>query len=199
MVEPGTRLALVRAFGRGLDCYRVLAAPRDVAAPGRATPAPATEVAELRLNRQITLPSGAVYTITRRVGIFSTDRALWRGAPATEGEPLALLSHERRGLRWRHRIALAAQPERWLWLRQRGWLSSPASRDVVAVATGAEPAAAGPVLLRVERRGGWRRQLRAEWLAPAELPLPVVVFVLSALVEMDRRAAAAVSASAGGV
>jgi hypothetical protein len=112
---------------------------------------------------------------------------------------LALLSHELRGLRRRYRVTLAAAPERWLWLRQRGWLSSPANRDVVAVAVGAEPSAADPVLLRVERRGGWRRQLQAEWLAPEELPLPMVVFVLSALVEMDRRAAASVSASAGGV
>lgn len=199
MDVPGTRLTLVRAFRRGPDCYRLLAAPPDMAASAGATPLPVSEMAELRLNRQIALPNGEVYRITRRGGLFSVDRALWRGAPAVDGEsPLALLSHERRGLRWRYRVTLAA-PERWLWLRQRGWLSSPANRDVVAVAVGAEPSAADPVLLRVERRGGWRRHLQAEWLAPAELPLPMVVFVLSALVEMDRRAAASVSASAGGV
>jgi hypothetical protein len=200
MHEPGTRLVLARAFGRGPDCYRLLAAPPEAGAPADAPAEAAPEVAELRLNRQITLPGGEAYTITRRGGILSIDRALWRGAPAAEGEPpLAVFSRERRGLRWRSRVTLAERPEWWLWLRQRGWFSSPANRDVLAVATGAEPGAADPVLLRVERRGGWRRHLQATWLEPGELPLPVVIFLLSVLVEEDRRAAAAVAASAAGV
>jgi hypothetical protein len=200
MHEPGTRLTLARAFGRGRDCYRVLAAP-DATSEGADAPAePALEVAELRLNRAITLPGGEAFTITRHGGIFSTDRALRRATQAGADEPpLALCYRERRGLRSRLRVSLAAAPERWLWLRRRAWYSSPANRDVVAVATGAEPSETDPVLLRVERRGGWRRHLQATWLAPADLPLPVVVFLLSVLVEEDRRAAAAAAASAAGV
>jgi hypothetical protein len=199
MDEPGTRLTLVRAFARGADCYRVLAAAPDAGTPTGAAPAPGRAVAELRLSRQITLAGGAAYAITRRGGFFASERALWRGAAPVEGAPpLAILHHERRGLRWRYRVTLAERPERWLWLRRRGWLGGAASRDVVAVDAGREPAAADPLLLRVERQGTWRRHLRAEWLAPAELPLVVVVFLFSALVELDRRAAAA-AASASGV
>jgi hypothetical protein len=196
---PGTCLTLVRAFGRGADCYRVLGAPPAAGAQASNPTTPAREVAELRLGRQITLSGGAAYSITRRGGLFSTDRALWRGTPALEGDaPLAIFHHERRGLRSHYRVSLAERPEHWLWLRRRGWFSSAASRDVVAVSVGAEPTTADPVLLRVERRGSWRRYLHAEWLAPAELPLVAAVFVLSALVELDRRAAAA-AASASGV
>jgi hypothetical protein len=199
MEEPGTRLTLTRAFGRGRDCYRVLAA-LGVTSDARTPAVPGLEVAELRLNRQITLHDGGVYTITRLGGIFSPDRELWRAAPAEGGDsPLAVFTHERRGLRVRLRVMVTAAPERWLWLRRRRWYGSPANRDVVAVATGAEPSETDPVLLRVERRGGWRRHLQATWHAPAELPLPVAVFLLSVLVEEDRRAAAAAAASATGV
>jgi hypothetical protein len=194
-------LSLVRAFARGRDCYCVLATPPEAGAAVDAAAEATREVAELQLNRQITLADGTGYSIIRDGGLFSTVRALWRGVPADAAEPapMAVCWRERRGLRLRLRVSQVDAPERWLWLRHRGWFGSPANRDVVAVAAGAEPAGTDPVLLRVERRGGWRQNLQATWLAPAELPLPLVVFVFSVLVEEDRRAAAAAAAGAAGV
>jgi hypothetical protein len=198
METPGTRLTLARAFGLGPTLYRVLASHDSATLPDAAEQE--SQVATLDLNRQIVLPDGQVFTIGRRGGLFSVDRELWSGAAPAPGEPpLAVFRRVRQGWRHDHILELAAPAGRRLLLRRRGWFGSPANADVVALAPDAPHSAHEPVLLYAEKYGTWRKRLQARWLAPAELPLPITIFILNVLADLDRRAAAAASAGAAGV
>ncbi len=196
METAPTLLTLARHFAVGQTHYRVLATPSSVAASAAA----ANELAILELNHRIYLPDGQVHTIARRGGPFSPNRVLWRGLSPTPGDlPVAVYVRERAGLlRWRDVLVVGATPERRYLLRRRSWLGSPANVDVVPLDAHA-PAPGGPVVLHAEKSGTWRRRLQAQWLAPGDLPLPVALFVLNVLADLDRRAAAAASAGAAGV
>jgi hypothetical protein len=190
-----TLLTLARHFGDGHAQYRVLATPPDdpVGDSGG-------ELATIELNRRICFPDGQVHSIARRGGPFSPNRELWRGPRPTPSEPpIAVYLHERAGfLRWRHVLVVGGAPERRYVLRRRSWLGSPANVDVVPLAAD-KAQVPTTVLLHAEKRGAWRRRLQAQWLAPAELPLPVALFVLNVLADLDQRAAAAASAGAAGI
>lgn len=195
METAPTLLILARHFGAGHAQYRVLATSL-----GRPASSAGDEVATLELNRRICFPDGHVHRIARRGGPFSPNRELWPHHSPTPGEPpIAVYLHERTGLlRWRNVLVVGAAPERRYLLRRRGWLGSPANVDVVPLAAGM-PRSGAPVLLHAEKSGTWRRRLQAQWLAPGELSLPVVLFVLNMLADWDQRAAAAASAGAAGV
>jgi hypothetical protein len=196
METAPTLLTLARHFAVGQTHYRVLATPPNAAASAAA----ANELAILELNHHIYLPDGQVHTIARRGGLFSPNRALWRGSCPAPGEPpVAVYRRERVGLlRWRDVLVIGDTPERRFLLRRRSWLGSPANVDVLPLAADA-PEPCGPAVLHAEKSGTWRRRLQAQWLAPGELPLPVALFVLNVLADLDRRAAAAASAGAAGV
>src|SRR5260221_7077770 len=198
METQGMLLTLARAFGLGLSQYRVLASRQPDAANMGAQRE--SQLAALDLNRQMALPDGQIYTIGGRGGPFSLDRELWRGAPPVLGEPpVAVFRRERKGLRRRDVLIVDATPGRRLLVRRRAWLGSRANADVVAFSSDAEPSANDRVLLHAEKSGTWRKRIQAQWLAPSELPLPITVFILNVLADLDRRAAAAASAAAAGV
>lgn len=192
-------ITLARSFDLGPTMYRVLACPlkdeRQVSQRGD------QHVATLDLNKQIELRGGAVHPIVHRGSFLSHNRALLRGA-ATQPEdpPWATYLHERRGLRWRHVLVISGAEERRFLLRRRSWFGSPANADVVPLTDPVRPLPElPPVLLHAEKSGAWRRRIQARWLMPRELPLPVALFVLNVLADLDRRAAVAASAGAAGV
>lgn len=196
MDDRPTLLTLVAAFGLGPARYQVLAAP-----PGAPPSAGyGSEVATLVLNRSITVPDGQIYQIRRRGRFFSTDRELLSGDGVGQQPPLALSLSERTGLlRWRNVVVVCAAPQRRYLLRRRKWYGSPANCDLVPLAPDGA-LTEGAVLLRAEILGGWRRRLQGLLSAsPTELSLPVAIFVLNMLADLDRRAAAAASAGAAGV
>lgn len=117
-------------------------------------------------------------------------------------EPLAICHRERTGLLTHRRVLIVAgdaagERERRFLLRRRHWFGSPANVDVVPLMDDAS--APEPVVLRAEKSGTWRQRLQASWLSPKELSLPVVLFVLNVLADLDRRAAIAASAGAAGL
>jgi hypothetical protein len=195
METTPTLLTLSRSFDVEHAQYRVLATT-----PGQTADSPASELALLDLNHHIWFPDGQVHTIVRRGGPFSLNRELRCGSSMAPGDPLvAVYMRERSGfLRWRDVVIVGTDPERRFLLRRRSRFGSPANVDVVPLSVDA-PEILRPVLLHAEKSGTWRRRLQAQWLAPAELPLPVVLFVLNVLADLDQRAAAAASAGAAGV
>jgi hypothetical protein len=195
METAPTLITLARHFGASHTQYRVLAT-----SPDRPASSAGDELATLELNHRICLPDGQVHRIARRGGPFSPNWELWYGPSATPGEPpVATCLRERVGiLRWRNVLVVGTVPKRRYLLRRRGWLGSPANVDVIALAAGM-PQSGASVLLHAEKSGTWRRRLQAQWLAPGELPLPVVLLVLNVLADWDQRAAAAASAGAAGV
>ena len=200
-------ITLARALDREHVDYRVFGQPAADALPHSDTGH--TELATIELNRRICFPDGHVHAIIHHGGLLSPDRELCRGQGAPGGEPpLAVYHRERNGL-FGHRniLIVSGDTERRFLLRRRHWFGSPANVDVVPLSetsTDARHSAhadapPGPVLLQAERSGTWRQRLRAKWLAPKELSLPVILFVLNLLADLDRRAAVAASAGAAGL
>jgi hypothetical protein len=147
----------------------------------------------IELDRSIALASGARYTIQRSGIRWSPSRALWHGdVPSPGGAPLALYEHERVGmLRWRSVLHVGADPGSAYLLRRRSSWGGPANVDVVPLLPeGEDTRSFGPVVLRVERVGRWKRSLQALVLDPAALPLLIVLFVLNLLAVQERAAAA---------
>jgi hypothetical protein len=147
----------------------------------------------IELDRGIALANGARYTIQRLGTGWSPSRALWHGeVPTPGGAPLALYERERvGGLRWRSVLRVGGEAGTAYLLRRRSSWGGPANVDLVPLPPdGQDPRSAGPVLLRVERVGRWRRSLQAFVLDPAALPLPIVLFVLNVLAVQERAAAA---------
>lgn len=192
-------ITLARSFEVGPARYRVLASPLENQRPARQRDD--QQVATLDLNQQIALRGGAVHLIVRRGGVFSHNRALLRGAaPQPDEPPWATYMHVRAGLRWRHLLVVSGSEERRFVLRRRSWFGSPANADVVPLTADAgAPPQPPAVVLQAEKSGAWRRRIQARWLLPRELPLPVALFVLNVLADLDRRAATAASAGAAGV
>ncbi|HEY7834839.1 MAG TPA: hypothetical protein VIG30_14795 [Ktedonobacterales bacterium] len=222
-------ITLARALDREHVDYRVFGQPSPGAGAPAKERAPHTELATIELNRRICFPDGRVLAILHRGGLLSGDRELRRalsaldalaappapstpttrrssnpprGQPVSPEPPLAILHRERTGLLGHRHILIVAGAEgdageRRFLLRRRYWFGSPANVDVVPLLGHDGPPE--PVLLHAEKSGTWRQRLRANWLAPKELSLPVVLFVLNALADLDRRAAVAASAGAAGV
>lgn len=193
-------ITLARSLDLGPSRYRVLASPLED--EGKPSQRHDEQVATIDLNKQIELRGGEVHSIVHRGGFWSNNRALLRGAEPRPGEAAwAAYTHERTGLRWRHVLVVNGAEERRFLLRRRSWFGSPANADVVPLSedTHTPPPEHPAVLLHAEKSGAWRRRIQARWLMPRELPLPVALFVLNVLVDLDRRAAAAASAGAAGV
>lgn len=190
---------------------------------------PHAELATIELNRRICFPDGRIHPIAHHGGLLSTDRELRRcngtptsatgfepasapgdaSAPSVHHDasqpaqaPLAICHRERTGLLTHRRVLIVAgdaagDRERRFLLRRRHWFGSPANVDVVPLMDDASESE--PVVLRAEKSGTWRQRLQANWLSPKELSLPVVLFVLNVLADLDRRAAIAASAGAAGL
>lgn len=215
-------ITLARALDREHVDYRVFAEPASPANSSARIRKPHTELATIELNRRICFPDGRVHPIAHRGGLLSSDRELRQSLPAlptsptstpprrptdpptrdASALPLAICHRERTGLLKRRRILivagdLAGDSERRFVLRRRHWFGSPANVDVIPLLDDAT--APEPVLLRAEKSGSWRQRLQASWLSPKDLSLPVVLFVLNVLADLDRRAAVAASAGAAGL
>jgi hypothetical protein len=159
-------------------------------------------LATIILDRSIVVGDGETYAIQAQGRAWSGGRSLWRGAaPAAGDSPLATYRRERTGwLGSRQVVRVNGAPEPAYLLRQRSSWGAPSNVDVIALPPeGQDPRSAGPVLLRVERVGRWKRSLRAQLLDPAALPLAIALFVLNLLAMQERSAASAQAASAGAV
>lgn len=203
MMESGPVLkplwiTLARALDREHVDYRVLARSIPLANAPAKTRWPQDELATIELNRRICFPDGRIHAIVHHGGLLSTERELHGGSNGGT-LPLAIYRRERTGLLGhRHILIVSGETERRYLLRRRHWFGSPANVDVVPL-LGAELPPADSVVLHAEKSGTWRQRLQAMWLAPKELPLPVALFVLNVLADLDRRAALAASAGAAGL
>jgi hypothetical protein len=162
--------------------------------PEAPTEAGRVRVATIELGRRILLDEGASYAVGRLGSFWSAQRALWPTAVQNAvGTPLAIWQRERVGvLLWRYILHVGGESGTAYLIRHRSALGAPANVDVVPLLqTEQDARAAGPVLLRVERVGVWRRRLWATADDPTALPVPVVLFVLNQLAVHERAVAAA--------
>ncbi len=197
-------ITMARTMDREQIDYRVLV---EGPSSGKSSTS-STELASIELNRRICFPDGQVHTIVHHGGLFSIDSELHVATTASRDQPtswrakeppLAMFHRERTSLLGhRNVLILSTEPERRYLLRRRSWFGSPANVDVVALSLGI-PSQAEPILLRAEKSGTWRQRLLARWMAPNELPVPIMLYVLNVLADLDRRAAVAQSAGAAGL